>query len=71
MSAIRLAKLPETTPVKIVIRILPDLHRDLEDYAKAYAQAYGKPIELAELIPAMLAGYLDADRAFRQGQKSK
>lgn len=64
MSGIRLPKLPDRTPVKLSISILPDLHLRLQDYAAAYAQHYGSEEPVAELIPAMLAAFLDSDREF-------
>ncbi len=65
MAGIKLGKLPDRTPVKITIAVTPDLARALGEYAEAYEAAYGKREEIADLIPAMLAGFLDSDRAFR------
>jgi len=64
MSALKLAKLPDRTPIKMAVSILPDLHQRLLDYAAAYAEAYGVEEPVAELIPAMLAAFLDSDRQF-------
>jgi hypothetical protein len=64
MSAIRLPKLPDRTPVKLAISILPDLHQQLQDYAAAYAENYGTTEPVVELIPAMLAAFLESDREF-------
>lgn len=64
MAELRLAKLPDRTPVKLAIQVMPDLHEALTDYAALYAQAYGREEAVAELIPAMLAAFLDGDRAF-------
>ena len=72
MVELRLAKLPDRTPVKLTISVSPDLHRALSDYAEAYHQAYGDPKPVSELIPAMLASFLDNDRAFaRQRRKGQ
>jgi hypothetical protein len=43
---------------------MPDLHQALTDYAALYAQTYGRDEPVAELIPAMLAAFLESDRAF-------
>lgn len=68
MNALRLPKLPDRTPVKIPINILPDLHQRLQDYAAAYAEHYGSEEPVVELIPAMLAAFLDSDREFARGR---
>ena len=36
----------------------------LHDYAALYAQSYGREEPVAELIPAMLAAFLESDRGF-------
>jgi len=70
MVGIKLAKLPDRTPVKITITVTPDLARTLGDYAEAYEAAYGRREEIADLIPAMLARFLDSDRAFRGARRT-
>lgn len=69
MADLRLAKLPDRTPVKITITITPDLHRALAAYADIYAEAYGAAEPVQELIPAILASYLESDRAFARHRK--
>ena len=68
MAELKLAKLPERTPVKLAISITPDLHQSLQDYAALYAEAYGREELIAELIPAMLAAFLESDRAFSRSK---
>jgi hypothetical protein len=64
MAGLKLAKLPDRTPVKITIAVPPELNQSLSQYAELYTQAYGE-IELVQnLIPAMLASFLQSDRAF-------
>jgi hypothetical protein len=70
MPELKLAKLGDRTPVKITISVSPDLHRTLSAYAEAYREAYGQAEPLGELIPAMLAGFLDSDRAFARRRRS-
>lgn len=70
MPELRLAKLADRTPVKITISVSPDLHRALSAYADAYRDAYGQAEPLGELIPAMLAGFLESDRAFARRQRT-
>lgn len=68
MPDIKLAKLPDRTPVRITISIAPELNAALSDYAKAYRETYGREEPLTELIPAILAAFLDSDRAFAKAR---
>jgi len=36
----------------------------LQQYAELYAAAYGREEPIAELVPAMLAAFLESDRTF-------
>lgn len=71
MAAIKLERLPDRTPVKIAIMVPPELNRALGDYAAAYEAAYGQAEAVTELIPAMLAAFLDGDREFARARRSK
>lgn len=64
MAELKLGKLPDRTPVKLAITITPDLQNALRDYAAIYAQTYGTEEPVIELIPAMLAAFLESDRNF-------
>ena len=67
---IKLAKLPDRTPVKHGFSATPELNRKLIDYAAFYLEAYGEKAEIADLIPAMLESHLDGDKAFVKWRKS-
>ena len=69
MPDLRLPKLPDRTPVKITISVAPDLHQTLLDYAALYGEVYGAAEPVSELIPAMLATFLEADRAFARRRR--
>ena len=69
MADIRLAKLRDRTPVKMTISIAPDLAQALSDYAEVYREAYGEAEPVNELIPAILASFLDSDRGFARRRK--
>ena len=71
MTAIKLGRLPDRTPVKIIIFVSPELNRALGDYASAYEAAYGQAAPVVDLIPAMLAAFLESDREFARARKSK
>jgi hypothetical protein len=66
---LKLGKLPDRTPVKIVITASPALNRDLTAYAEVYRQAYGSAESVADLIPFMLEAFLAGDRGFAQARK--
>jgi hypothetical protein len=69
MAELRLAKLPERTPVKLTISLSPELNQALQDYASAYEAAYGERESVADLIPFILSSFLDDDRAFRKNRR--
>ena len=69
MADIRLAKLPDRTPVKMTIHIPPELSQALADYADLYLQTYGEAEPVQELIPAMLASFLEGDRTFARQRR--
>lgn len=64
MTDLKLPKLPDRTPVKLTVSVPPDLKRALDEYASLYAEAYGRQEAISELVPAMLAAFLESDRAF-------
>lgn len=66
---LKLAKLPDRTPVKIAITVTPDLAHALGDYAAIYNRAYADKAEVADLIPAMLEAFLVSDRAFAKARR--
>jgi hypothetical protein len=70
MSGLRLAQLPDRTPVKLAISITPELSQALADYAELYREAYGQAEPVQELIPAMLAKFLESDRALTRRRSS-
>lgn len=70
MADIRLGKLPDRTPVKLVLSVSPELHRSLSDYADFYRETYAEAAPLTDLVAAMLEGYLAGDRSFLRRQRS-
>jgi hypothetical protein len=65
----KLAKLPDRTPVKMNVVFTPGLAQRLREYAAFYAETYGNKEEIAELIPFMLEAFLDADTDYRKAQR--
>lgn len=70
MADLKLAKLPDRTPVKLTIVLPPELNRELADYARAYEARYGEAESVAELVPAMLRAFLESDRSFARRRSS-
>jgi hypothetical protein len=71
MTDLKLARLPDRTPVKLTISIPPDLQRDLTDYAAVYRETYGDEQPVADLVPHMLAAFLASDRGFAKARNDK
>lgn len=62
MGELKLAKLPDRMPAKLIISVMPDLNRRLQEYSAVYAEAYGQKKPVTELIPSMSVAFLDGDR---------
>ncbi len=71
MPELKLGQLPDRTPVKLNISVMPDLAIDLAAYAALYREAYGREEALADLIPAMLSAFLNGDRAFARSRSTR
>lgn len=68
MADLKLPQLPDRTPVKISISVMPDLHQALAEYAALYAQTYGREEPITDLIPALLAAFLEGDKTFTRAR---
>ena len=66
MSELKLPKLPDRTPVKLSLILEANLAADLNAYAELYRERYGREEPLSELVPAMLAAFIDSDRQFKR-----
>ncbi len=71
MAELKLAKLPDRTPVKIGTTVSPELNRALHLYADLYSATYGEAETVPELIPYILARFLDNDRGFAKARKER
>ena len=67
--ALKLSKLPRRTPVKVNIVLSPETHEAMVDYACIYEKTYGTKESIEELIPYMIAGFLENDHAFKKARK--
>lgn len=71
MTDLKLAKIPDRTPVKLTIALTPDLNLALADYTELYREAYGQSKQVSDLIPFMLRAFLDSDRGFLKARQEK
>ena len=71
MAELKLPRLPDRTPVRLTIAVSPDLAEQLASYADDYEAAYAKRESVADLIPFMLAAFLESDRAFSKRRKAR
>src|ERR1044071_163281 len=69
MPELKLAKLPDRVPVKLTITVQPDLAQALREYAAIYRATYGEAESVEELVPFMLASFLESDRGFAKARK--
>lgn len=69
MTGLKLAKLPNRTPVRIAIIVSPDLNESLHAYAELYRETYGASESVSELIPYMLDAFLKSDQGFAKARR--
>ncbi|HVJ34870.1 MAG TPA: DUF2274 domain-containing protein [Terriglobia bacterium] len=70
MPNLKLRKLPDRTPIKYTIALMPELGCKLKDYAALYRQEYGELEAIETLIPYMLDAFLESDRDFIKARKT-
>lgn len=68
--SLRLAKLPDRTPVRMSVSVDPDLAAALSDYAEIYGQTYGTTEKPETLIPAMLDNFLGSDAGVKRARRA-
>lgn len=68
--SLRLAQLPDRTPVRMHVCVDPELASALRDYAEIYGATYGTPEKPETLIPAMLENFLSSDAGFKRARRA-
>lgn len=72
MSKLKLGAIEDDTPVKITVELPAALHRDLLEYAKQLAtETNSKVAEPGKLIVPMVGRFIESDRGFARGRKSR
>jgi len=62
---LRLGPLPKTETVKLTVVLSVALKTDLDRYAGLHAQTWGEAVDIATLIPHVLATFIARDRRFQ------
>lgn len=68
LSVARIDTEEKTTDLRL--RLKGKLAVDLADYLRAYVETNGQTVELDQLVPHMLATFMDADRGFQSWRKT-
>jgi hypothetical protein len=68
---LKLSEILDDRPVKFTIELSASVHRDLIAYGVVLGRETGKSVEVAKLIPAMLARFMATDRAFARARREK
>ncbi|WP_339862552.1 DUF2274 domain-containing protein [Paremcibacter congregatus] len=66
---LKLSKLPKRTPVRISATFPPEIHAALIDYAHIYEQNYGVKEKIEDLVPYIIASFLDTDNGFKKARR--
>ena len=68
--SLKLDRLPRRTPVKLTSPFPPEIHEALLEYAALYEQTYGEKESVENLVPYMIAAFLEKDSAFKKARKA-
>jgi len=71
MAELKLPKLPDRAPVKFTITVKPELAQALREYRDCYEATYGAAEDVSELIPFMLAAFIESDAGFRKAKRGR
>lgn len=72
MSKLKLGPIEDETPVKVTVDLPAAVHRDLVDYGKLLAAETGSKVaEPGKLIVPMVARFMESDRGFTRGRKTR
>lgn len=66
---LKLSKLPNRTPIKVTSTFPPDVHDALTDYARIYEDTYGANEKIEDLVPYIIANFLESDSGFKKARR--
>ena len=64
MTKLKISVLPDGKPVRLTVELPTSVHRDLQAYSELLAREVGEPNDLSRLVAAMVARFMETDRAF-------
>jgi hypothetical protein len=68
---LKLSAIPDDKPVRLSIELPAAVHRDLVAYSEVLGRQTGKAVEVAKLVPAMLARFMSTDRGFSRARRER
>jgi hypothetical protein len=63
---LKLKRLPDRVPAKVLVTIPPELKRQLAAYAELYRETYGEEESVETLIPFILAAFMGGDPTLKR-----
>ena len=69
--SLNLPQLPERKPVKVTCSLSPELRDLLLAYATLYEETYGVKESVENMIPFIVAHFLEKDRHFQKSLKAQ
>lgn len=67
----KIAKLPDRTPIKLAFIASPSLAKSLALYAQYYEEFYSHAEPISELVPYALEAFLESDRDFLKFRRER
>ena len=71
VETLKLSAVPDDKPVKLSIELPAAVHRDLVAYSEVLSRQTGKAVDVAKLVPAMLARFMSTDRGFLRARRER
>ena len=70
---IKLPKLPDREPVKVILSLSPHLHRAIAEYSEIYRETYAEEAAepVGEIIQYIVQDYLDHDKGFARERRKR
>lgn len=69
MEKLKISALPDNKPVKVMVELPAQVHRDLVAYAEVLSHKTSQKVEPAKLVAPMLAQFMSTDRAFSKARR--
>ena len=69
MEKLKISALPDNKPVKVMVELPAQVHRDLVAYAEVLSHKTSQKVEPAKLVAPMLAQFMATDRAFSKARR--